>query len=132
MQDMGPLSLMPYFSATLARALQPVQHGQQLSALHQGKQPPRPALSMAAPKMHGKPKHVWQQQAMPQSLTMWQLQIRVSHCASAITERLAQTRKDTPLCKFVICGKDKLTSYTTAHSTRVRHMRHARLQVRMF
>ena len=89
MQDMGPLSLMPYFSATLARALQPVQHGQQLSALHQGKQPPRPALSMAAPKMHGKPKHVWQQQAMPQSLTMWQLQILVSHFASAITERLA-------------------------------------------
>ena len=106
MQDMGPLSLMPYFSATLARALQPVQHGQQLSALHQGKQPPRPALSMAAPKMHGKPKHVWQQQAMPQSLTMWQLQIRVSHCASAITERPAQTRKHTPCASsHVICLK---------------------------
>ena len=89
MQDMGPLSLMPYFSATLARALQPVQHGQQVSALHQGKQPPRPALSMAAPKMHEPPKHIWQQQAMPQSLTMWQLQILVSHFASAITERLA-------------------------------------------
>ena len=56
MQDMGAPSWMPYFLATWARALQPVQHGQQQPALHHGKQPPRPPLSMAAPRMHGKPK----------------------------------------------------------------------------
>ena len=119
MQDMGAPSPMSYFLATWARALQPVQHGQQQPALHHGKQPPRPALSMAAPRMHGKPKQAWQQQAKPQSLTMCQWQMHVSQRASSITVRAQRLRRAQTLPRARVCSAHYLPRFCAAY-----HVRH--------